>query len=359
MIAGIRILIVANARYPIREPFAGGLEAWTWALVRGLRRRGADVTIFAGAGSDPALVAGELPIAPFEISEIARTDVSMPPEAWMREHHAYLQAMLSVLHSTGRFDVVHNSSLHYLPVALADAISTPMVTTLHTPPTPWLESAIALQRSSLTLVAVSEHTAASWAHVAKPHVIRNGIDLASWQIGPGGDALVWSGRIVPEKAPHLAASIAKKAGFDLRIAGPVGDAHYFRTVIQPLLGRQIEYVGHLAHPELANLIGHSAATLVTPAWDEPYGLVVAESLACGTPVCAFARGGIPEILNDNCARAVTPGDTTSAARALADVVALDRSAARRRAEQHCSIERMLDCYGDLYARLMADNRSAA
>jgi glycosyltransferase involved in cell wall biosynthesis len=359
MIAGARVLIIANARYPIREPFAGGLEAWTWALVRGLRRRGADVTIFAGAGSDPGLAAGELPLAPFEISEVARTDVSMPPHAWMREHHAYLQAMLFVLRSRRGFDIIHNSSLHYLPIALADAIPTPMVTTLHTPPTPWLESAIALQPGGLTLVAVSQHTAASWAHVAQPYVIRNGIDLASWQPGPGGDALVWSGRIVPEKAPHLAASIAKKAGFDLRIAGPVGDPHYFRTMINPLLGRQIEYVGHLAHPELANLIGHSAAMLVTPAWDEPYGLVVAESLACGTPVCAFARGGIPEVIADDCARAVTPGDTTAAARAVADVVALDRSAARRRAEHHCSIERMLDRYGELYARLIADHRSAA
>jgi hypothetical protein len=106
MITGARVLIIANARYPIREPFAGGLEAWTWALVRGLRARGADVTIFAGAGSDPGLAARELPTAPFKISEVARADVSMPPDAWMREHHAYLQAMLFVLRSEARFDII-------------------------------------------------------------------------------------------------------------------------------------------------------------------------------------------------------------------------------------------------------------
>ncbi len=353
MIDGARVLIIANARYPIAEPFAGGLEAWTAAFIRGLRARGADITIFAGAGSDPGLAVHELPIAPLEISAAARADISMPPDDWMCEHHAYLQAMLVALRADGKFDLIHNSSLHYLPIALADMLGVPMVTTLHTPPTPWLESAIRLQTRAPTLVAVSDHTAASWRHVASPGVIRNGIDLAAWPPGPGGEALVWSGRIVPEKAPHLAVAIAREAGFRLRIAGPVGDHAYFNSAIEPVLGDGIEYVGHLTQPELAEMIGHSTASLVTPAWDEPYGLVVAESLACGTPVCAFARGGIPELLSRICARLVPPGDTSSAARAIAEVVQLSRSAARAQAERCCSIESMLDAYCDLYANLVA------
>lgn len=357
MIEGARVLIVANARYPIAEPFAGGLEAWTAAFIRGLRARGADITIFAGAGSDPGLAVRELPIAPLAISAAARADISMPPDAWMSEHHAYLQAMLVAVRGAGTFDLIHNSSLHYLPIALADLVGVPMVTTLHTPPTPWLESAIRLQTGPLTLVAVSEHTAASWGHVASPGVIRNGVDLEAWPPGPGGDALVWSGRIVPEKAPHLAVAIARGAGFRLRIAGPVGDRDYFNASIRPELGGEIEYVGHLAQPELAELIGHSNASLVTPAWDEPYGLVVAESLACGTPVCAFARGGIPELLSRTCARLVRPGDTTAAARAVTEVVRLSRFAARAQAERCCSIECMLDAYCDLYTDLMAERRA--
>jgi glycosyltransferase involved in cell wall biosynthesis len=353
MIERARILIIANARHPIAEPFAGGLEAWTAALIRGLRARGADITIFAGAGSDPGLAVHELPVAPLSISAAARADISMPSDAWMCEHHAYLQAMLVALRATGRFDVIHNSSLHYLPIALADMVGVPMVTTLHTPPTPWLESAIRLQTATPTLVAVSEHTAASWRHVASPGVIRNGIDLAAWPPGPGGDALVWSGRIVPEKAPHLAVAIAREAGFRLRIAGPVGDRDYFNAAIQPVLGDGIEYVGHLTQPELAEVIGHSTASLVTPAWDEPYGLVVAESLACGTPVCAFARGGVPELLSRMCARLVPPGDIRGAARAVTEVVRLSRAAARAQAEQCCSIDCMLDSYCDLYANLTA------
>src|SRR5690606_37162151 len=137
----------------------------TWHLVRGLRGRGVEVTLFAGEGSDPALGARELRVSPLELSPEARRDVSMPPEAWMREHHAYLQALMELQRRTD-VDVVHNNSLHHLPVALAPVLPAPVLTTLHTPPTPWLESAIAVTgRRASRFVAVSAHTAASWRHV--------------------------------------------------------------------------------------------------------------------------------------------------------------------------------------------------
>jgi glycosyltransferase involved in cell wall biosynthesis len=347
----LRILVLANARFPIQQPFAGGLESWTWSLVHGLRARGIEVTIFAGPGTDPGLDAVELVPRPLHLSRAARADVSMPPDAWIREHHAYLQVMLYALRAEARFDVVHNASLHHLPITFSDALPVPMLTTLHTPPTPWLESAIQVAGGGVTFVAVSHHTARAWGHITHPAVIHNGIDLNAWPHGTGGDALVWSGRIVPEKAPHHAALIARAAGMPIRIAGPIGDRQYFRSRLRPLLGRDVEYVGHLEQPELSRLIGSSAASLVTPAWDEPYGLVVAESLASGTPVCAYGRGGIVELLDDECAEVVDGGDVAAAATAVRRVAALDRSAARRKAERHCSIERMLDAYCTTYRRL--------
>lgn len=143
MSGGLRLALIASARFPIRQPFAGGLEAHTWILARELRQRGHDVTLFAGAGSDPALGVRELSLSGLAVSAAARADVSMSPQLWLAEHHAYLELMLYLAQSgTDGFDVVHNNSLHYLPVAMAAALSGPMVTTLHTPPTPWLESAI-------------------------------------------------------------------------------------------------------------------------------------------------------------------------------------------------------------------------
>ena len=107
-------------------------------------------------------------------------------------------------------------------------------------------------------------------------------------------------------------------------------------MVRPHLGRQISYAGHLATPDLVSLIGSSAAALVTPVWDEPYGLVVAEALACGTPVVAFARGGIPEVLHDvtdepapgsrsAVGRLVRPGDVPALAAAAVEAVDLDRT----------------------------------
>ena len=350
----MRICLIASARFPVREPFAGGLEAHTWSLAHGLRRRGHDVTVFAAPGSDPQLGVRQLSVSVPEISDAARADVSMSAERWLQEHHAYLSLMLEL--ADGGVDVVHNNSLHYLPVAMASSLPAPVVTTLHTPPTPWLESAIqAASSCPVAFAAVSAHTAQAWRHVV-PHstVIRNGIDVDRWRTGAGGGPAVWSGRLVPEKGPHLAAQAATLAGIPLRLAGPLMDPGYFDACVRPWLSADVTYVGHLRTDELVTLVGQASASLVTPCWEEPYGLVVAESLACGTPVAGFARGALPELVDDSCARLVTAGDVTGLAAALTAAVGLDRRAARARAVATCSVEAMVDGYELLYDRRLAE-----
>jgi glycosyltransferase involved in cell wall biosynthesis len=352
----LRLAIIASARFPIRQPFAGGLEAHTWVLARELRLRGHEVALFAGAGSDPALGVRELSLSRLAVSAAARADVSMSPQLWLAEHHAYLELMLYLAQSPdGRFDVVHNNSLHYLPVAMAATLPGPMVTTLHTPPTPWLESAIqAPPYCPVAFAAVSEYTANAWRHVVpRSSVIRNGIDTDGWRPGPGGGPLVWFGRIAPEKGPAVAVRAARLAGWPLRLAGPIGNRDYFDAEVRPLLGDDIEYVGHLSQPDLVELVGAASATLVTPCWDEPYGLVVAESLACGTPVCGFARGALPELVTNRCARLVPTGDVAALAGAIESAVALSRVDARAHAERACSLGSMVDAYERLYHELAA------
>ena len=349
----MHVVMIAAARFPLREPFAGGLESLTWHLCRGLRDRGVRVSVFAGRGSDPALGVRELLTRPLDLSETARQDVAMPPAVWLSEHHAYLQVMLE-LQRRGDVDVIHNNSLHHLPVAMAAACAAPMVTTLHTPPTPWLEPAIDIADDDRSrYAAVSEHTRAAWRHVVDAEVVPNGVDVRRWRPGPGGDTLAWAGRLVPEKAPHLAIDIAQAAGLRLRLAGPVGDADYVREMVTPRLGADVEYLGHLRTDELGGLFGSSAATLVTPVWDEPYGLVAAESLACGTPVVAFDRGGLPEFVTPEVGRVVDPDDVTAAADAVHDAVALDRRGCRAHAVRHCSVDRMVDEYLRIYGSMRA------
>jgi glycosyltransferase involved in cell wall biosynthesis len=347
-----RVALIASARYPIREPFPGGLEAHTWQLANRLRSRGHEVTVFGGPGSDPALEVRELPALP-PLSEAARQDVSMPAEWFLAEHHAYLMLMLELGAKDAPYDVVHNNSLHYLPIAMAPSLAMPVLTTLHTPPLPWIESAVRTPcPAPRYFAAVSKRTAAQWRPaVPSVTVVPNGVDTSFWRPGPGGGEPVWSGRIVPEKGPVEAILAARAAGTGLRLAGPRPDAAFFRDQIVPLLGDGVEYVGHLDHTDLAALVGSARVAVISPCWDEPYGLVVAEALACGTPVAGFARGALPELLDDACGVLAVPDDVAGLAAAILQAGELDRAAARRRAELHCSITSMVEGYERLYAEL--------
>lgn len=350
----LRVALIASARYSVSQPFAGGLEAHTWTLTEGLRRRGHHVTLYAGPRSGAQLgVPAREPRWP-QLSPAARADVTMTAAESMNEHHAYLDYMLELAGPVGRkFDIVHNNSLHYIPVAMARAVATPMVTTLHTPPTPWLESAIQLAPSPVTFVAVSQHTARAWSHaVPDIVVVNNGVDLEQWPVGPGGGGLVWFGRLVAEKGPHLAIEAARRARLPLDLIGPRFDEDYFRHMVEPRLGDGVRYLGHLDQVSVAAKVGRASAALVTPCWDEPYGLVVAESLACGTPVAAFDRGGVGEIIDAESGLLVKGGDVDQLATAAVAACSTSRAAARSRAESACSVEQMLDGYEATYARLI-------
>ena len=355
----LRICLIASSRFPVAEPFVGGLEAHTYSLVRELLARGHEVSLFAGPGSDPSLGARQLDVESVAISPVARADVSAGPEEWMREHHAYLSLMLDLARSgRERFDVVHNNSLHHLPIAMAAALAVPMLTTLHTPPTPWLESAITLAANESQFVSVSAQTARAWAHATTSTVVLNGVDVTRRQAGPGGPRAIWYGRFVPEKAPHLAIRAALLAGIAIDLAGPILDVAYYSQHIQPLLGDEVRYLGHLTHSQLTAAVGHACVTFVTPQWDEPYGLIAAESLACGTPVAAFARGALPEILDDSCGRLAPPGDVLGLARAAREARYLSRGAARARAIHFCSLDRMVTEYEEIYSGISFGQRAA-
>jgi glycosyltransferase involved in cell wall biosynthesis len=355
----MRICLIASSRFPVAEPFAGGLEAHTAALARGLIERGHTVSVFAAPGSDPRLNIDELEVLPFSSSEAARTDVGASPEVWMQEHHAYLGLMLDLVRrGRHRFDVIHNNSLHHLPIAMAEATGLPMVTTLHTPPVGWLESAIRFGPPSAVFVAVSRHTALAWAHAVEATVVLNGVDTSRWRPGPGGPRAVWAGRIVPEKGPHLAISAAIKAGIGLDLAGPVLDRSYFRQEVEPRLGSCIRYLGHLSTAELASTVGSAAVAVVSPRWDEPYGLVAAEAMSCGTPVAAFARGALPELLTPAVGALAEADDTDALAAAIQVAVALDRTMVRRHAIRECSVERMVDAYERLYGDVCTSSQAA-
>jgi len=347
------IAILAAARFPIGEPFAGGMEMHTHVLADALHHRGHDVTVYAADGVGPYRVRRMLALD-FAASVSARRDVSAGPDASLAEHHSYLDALLRL--ARARHQIVHINAVHHLPFACTSLLSSSVVTaTLHTPPTPWLESALRLAASTGTIpsmVSVSRTNAKAWSPLALDGVIPNGVELPRWLPGSGGDAAVWWGRLVPEKAPHLAIVAARRAGIDLRLAGPRHDDAYFDAEIAPRLGGGVEYVGHLGLDATAELVGSSAVALVTPTWEEPFGLVVAEALACGTPVAAFARGALVELLDEQTGRLAPPDDVTALACAVDEAAGLDRMTCRRRAEERFSAATMADGYESWFQNLL-------
>ncbi len=337
----MRIALIAHLAFPISEPFHGGMEAQTHLLARQLVQGGHQVTLFAAAGSDPAF----------------RLYSPQMPESldWLAREAAAYAEFLEVIRRGG-FDVVHNNSLHPLPLLDAHTLGCPVVTTFHSPPFPELLRGVMAARTqpAKLFVAVSQFLAGEWAdHVPDCRVIHNSLAVDRWAASTtaAADRAMWIGRICPEKGTVPAIRSARMAGFTLDVAGPIYDSVYFTREVEPLLGGDVRYLGHLDHPEINARASRTAVGLFTSLWEEPFGLVLPEFLACGTPVAGFAGGAAGEILDNSCGVLVPKGDEAALAAAMRQAAILDRQACRRRAETHFSGERMAAEYVALYREL--------
>ncbi|MGF1494951.1 MAG: glycosyltransferase [Microcoleaceae cyanobacterium] len=344
----MKIAILCHLDYPIASPFAGGLEAHTWHLCQSLIRQGHEVTMFASGDSDPYLNL-------FPVTEMALQKL---PSMTSAERNAIkssiYQETLQIIQSEG-FDLIHNNSLNIVPLLEAYRLNIPVVTVLHTPPFDTLAAAAktANQLSNTYFVAVSKTVASQWESYVDSQVIYNGIEIDQWPFSAEAipKTAIWFGRFVPEKSPHEAILAARLAGFTIKLAGPISDVDYFQEKVEPLLeDEQVQYLGHLSHQQLGTVIGQSAVFVKTPQWQEPYGLVYAESLACGTPVATFDRGAGKEILTLDCGRVVACRSIEVLAAAIQAAAQLSRWACRQRAEEFCQLSQMISAYEHLYRR---------
>jgi glycosyltransferase involved in cell wall biosynthesis len=260
---------------------------------------------------------------------------------------------LHVARAFGRsseFELVHNH-LDWLPLAFSEHCRAPLVTTIHGFSGRNILPAY-LAASGSHFVSISNSDRAPELSYAA--TIHHGVDLGELPFSASaGDTLAVFGRIHPDKGTAVAIDIARRADRRLVICGIVQDADYYREQVEPHLdGDRVCYLGSVGPAERAEVLGRAAALLHPIDFAEPFGLSVVEAMACGTPVVAYARGSMPEVI-DHGVTGFLAHDPESAARAVDLAVALDRRAVRARAELRFGVDRMVDDYLKLYRRLLA------
>lgn len=250
-------------------------------------------------------------------------------------------------------DVIHGHAFD--APAFAELRGPRVVHTLHLPP--FDAGVVAAVRGSAAMLAtVSESCRAAWrvAGVPVAELLPNGIEVERVPVGEGnGGYLAFAGRMSAEKGADIACRVARRLGLPLRLAGPRYDDAYFRARVEPLLGGDVTYAGPLERAALWRLLGGASATVLPVRWDEPFGMVALESIACGTPVAAYRRGGLAEVVADGRSGCLAPADDEDAlALAIGTARGLSRSTCRSDASRF-DMARMLDAHEALYRRVVA------
>jgi glycosyltransferase involved in cell wall biosynthesis len=362
----MKIAIMAPLVTAIREPQRGGSQAFVSDLARGLAGRGHDVHVYAASGSeipgvevidtgiDPRSLAGTLYRA-FGPSAGEQAEAE-PATAAAAAESAFATAYMTM--QAIRYDVVHNHAFDAPAVRLATALQAPVVHTLHLPPDKAVLAALrqVTRRSrSPAVAAVSNFQASAWRRVVPVDAILPPYPptrVIPWS-GTVGQGALFAGRLSPEKGAAEAIDIARAAGVPIDVYGDVYDAGYSREQIDPRRG----WPGVTVHQgvprtSLWEAIARAAVMLYPARWDEPFGLAAAEAQACGTPVVAFRRGGLGEVIVDGVTGfLVPPDDIRAAVEAVPKVAGISRPACREHAEGQLDLELSIDAHERLYRRV--------
>lgn len=322
----------------------GGTERVVHYLTEALVRQGHEVTLYASADSRTS--ATLRPVVP-EALRLSRE--RRDPLTW------HLLQLAQVAREAGDYDIIHFHT-EFLHFPLWRRMEVPQITTLHgrldlADLKPFYQ-----EFRDMPVISISDHqrTPLPMAHWAG--TVYNGVpaELYTFQPEPG-DYLAFLGRISPEKGPELAIEIALKAGMPLKMAAKVDavDQDYFTSRVEPLLKHPlIEFIGEVDEQGKNALLGGARALLFPIQWPEPFGLVMIEAMACGTPVIAFRQGSVPEVMRDGVSGYVVES-VEAAVAALARIDAIDRAGCRAYFEQRFTAERMAEGYMKRYHELRA------
>ncbi|GAC1368523.1 MAG: glycosyltransferase family 4 protein [Ktedonobacteraceae bacterium] len=363
----MRIALVAPLVTPIAQPFVGGSQAVVAALAQGMVQRKQQVTLFAREGSmvpgvEIVQIATPAAVTPAKFSG---ADTAYPANAgFFAQANLFLDLFLHLRRRAHEFDLIHAHAFDW-PSFVCSALvaDIPVLHTIHLPAvTPEINAGLQVlhrQGHPLTLITVSQACARDYApYTPFDHVIYNGSDLDAIPFVaqvPSDAPLLYAGRITPEKGVEEAIEIAERAGRPLLIAGGIYDRAYYEERIVPRLqraGERVTYLGQLKHDELWRLMGQVRGLLFPIRWDEPFGLTPVEAMATGTPVIAFRRGAVEEVIrHGETGFLVEPGDCAQAAALVDRLGEIARAYCRTHVEANFSLPPMLDAYERVYQQV--------
>ncbi|MDO8560571.1 MAG: glycosyltransferase family 4 protein [bacterium] len=348
-----RIALLATPWEAVPPPKYGGTELIVANLADELTRRGHRVTVFATGDSRPAgRLAAVFPRALYR-DGVPWSDTLRP-----------LQHVFACFRRAHEFDLIHNHA-NYFGLLFSKLVQTPVVTTYHgdfVTAEKIPEKRLVLETFRRTpFVAISRRQRAlATTRLNFVGTVHNGIDISKFRYsGRAGNYLCWLGRITEKKGILEAITVARRLHLPLKIGAkidPVDRAFFKHRVERRIDGKRVQYLGELDHRGKTRLLKGALALLNPITWEEPFGLVMAEAMACGTPVVAFPRGAASEIVADGIT-GYLPTTVERMVAAVKRVHGIRRSACRARAVRYFSREAMTDGYEKIYARLLHRGRT--
>ena len=341
----MKVLHLAPLWFPVARDSPGGIETYLPTLMRALDDLGCRSTLLSTADSRAE---AEL------IPSVERNlwDGMAQGDVW--EYQPYEQhQLITAIEMANEYDVIH-SHLGYggLVLSAVPGVGGRVLHTQHNAVTQDLEWFVE-RHPDLTMSTVSELQAqrlrARGASVC--HVIPNGIDVTLFPFGAGATGgLAFVGRMEEEKGADIAVRVARELELELTLAGPMSDHEFFDSEIRPWLSEQIRYVGPLDHDAKTNLLGDAGCVLMPSRWEEPFGLVAVEAMACGTPVVALANGALPEVIGIEVGGFVA-ADEAELLGLTRRALGLDRARVRAAACRRFDIRAVAQAYLELYATI--------
>ena len=310
-------------------------------MAEGLVREKIDVTLYATGDSLTAAKLRSVCQAPYE------EDKNMDVKVWESMH------ISEVMEQAGEFDIIHN---HYdfLPLTYSGLIKTPMVTTIHGFSSAKIIPVYKKYNHKTHYVSISN--ADRSAELDYIRTVYHGIDIEKFTLNLNpGEYLVYFGRIHPDKGALEAIQVAKKVNMKLIMAGIIQDEVYYKKYIEPALGGDISYIGSVGPEDRDRVLGNAYALLHPIHFNEPFGLSIVEAMACGTPVLAFNRGSMPEIIQ-NGVNGFIVSDAEEMAAKIAEVKKIPREACRQTVESRFSQEKMVKEYIGVYQEILRGGR---